>query len=111
MVLTLFHIRVYTLTVPLQQTTFEIIVAKGEIWAIAPLPQQLFSIILLSFIEIIYVLYLMISKSVWLNIIEINVVKGEIADIEQSWRLLKSLWQKVKYEQLLHCHNNFNTFQ
>ena len=46
------------------------------------LPQkvELFSIILLSFIEIIYVL----SKSVRLNIIEIIVAKGEIAHNEQS---------------------------
>ena len=29
--LTLSHIRVYTLTVPLQKTTFEVSVAKGEI--------------------------------------------------------------------------------
>ena len=70
---------------PLQQTTFEIIGAKGEIAQneqLLHLPQQfqLFSIILLSFIEIIYVLYLMISKSV----IEIVVAKGEIAHTKQS---------------------------
>ena len=89
-VLTFSEIRVYTISEPLQQTTFEIIVAKGEIANIEQLlhfPQQfqLFSIILLSFIDIIYVLYLMISKSVRLNIIEIIVAKGEIAHNEQSW--------------------------
>ena len=59
--------------------------AKGEIVhneQLLHLPQQfqLFSTILLSFIEIIYVLYLMISKSV----IETFVAKGEIAHNEQS---------------------------
>ena len=48
---------------------------------------QLFSIILLSFIEIFYVLYLMILKSVRVNIIEIIVTKGEIAHNEQYLQL------------------------
>ena len=68
---------------PLQQTTFEVIVAEGEIAhneQLLHLPQklQLFSIILHSFLEIIYVLYLMNSKSVRLNIIKIIVAKGEL---------------------------------
>ena len=70
----------------MQQKTFVIIVAKGEIAhneQLLHLQQQfqLFSIILLSFVGTIYVLYLMVSKSV----IEIIVAKGEIAHNEESW--------------------------